>query len=373
MSPKDLKKDQPANEDIPITRPLFGQRERELIGRCLDSGWVAQGPMVERFEQMCGQFCGLPHGVAVSSATTGLHMCLAALGVGPGDEVIIPAFSFVATANAVEYTGAKPVFVDIDLSSFNLTAQAVASAVTSKTKAVLPVSLFGLAVDTGSIREALDNRGIPVVEDAACALGAFINGRHCGHQSDAAVLSFHPRKIITTGEGGMILCRDPGLAEDLRQLRNHGMLPVCNIDLFGLDPSLPQVDRLGYNYRLTDLQGAIGVAQMEKLEHILEARRDIARTYNGQLSNQPNLILPSEPEEKIHAYQSYVILWTNGESLEIDMLESIIQSRNRVFKNWDDMPIRLMHVFGKIIFASPGQGRPQAAPMGQGLDRDWQI
>lgn len=188
---------------LPISRPVFGQREKELIGEVLDSGWVVQGPMVKRFEGMVAQYTGAEHAVAVSSCTTGLHLVLQALGIGPGDEVVLPSFTYIASANAVEYTGARPVFCDIDLDRFTLDLHGLQKALTPKTRVIMPVSLFGLGVDHWKLNALARENGLLVVEDAACSIGAWVSGRHSGASFTAAVFSLHPRKTITTGEGGV--------------------------------------------------------------------------------------------------------------------------------------------------------------------------
>ncbi len=318
-------------EPLPITRCVFGPRERELLLRPLDSGWLVQGPYVRRFEQAFCDFTGLPHALAVTSCTTALHLILAALGIGPGDEVIVPSFTYVASANAVEYTGARPVLCDVDPATFNIDVADAARRVSPRTKAVMPVSLFGLSADLARVREMADAHGLWVIEDAACALGATYHGRHAGQLADAAAFSFHPRKAVTTGEGGMVATADPGLAEAVAKLRNHGAEATdLERHLQNGGSLLPAFNLLGYNYRMTDLQGALGVAQMERAGEIIAARRAAAAVYDELLAGCPVLRPPAAPAGCGHAYQSYVALYTGGRTPRPGNLAELNLERNRL-------------------------------------------
>lgn len=294
--------------NLPITRPCLDRRERELLLEPLRSGWLVQGPQVARFEQMVAQFCGARHAVATSSCTTALHLALLAAGVGPGHEVIVPSFTYVATANAVEYCGARPVFADIDLDTFNLDPRQVEERLSARTVAVLPVHLFGLPADMESLAATCRRAGVAIVEDCACSLGAYLGGRHTGTFGLAGCFSFHPRKCITTGEGGMIVTDDAALAGRVRRLRDHGAAKSDLARHHEGGTLLPEFNELGYNYRLTDLQGALGVAQMEKLPRILAERRALAARYDELLSHLSWLKTPPCPQGSLHAYQSYVCL-----------------------------------------------------------------
>ncbi|MFH1034251.1 MAG: DegT/DnrJ/EryC1/StrS family aminotransferase [Pseudomonadota bacterium] len=318
---------------IPITRPIFGARERELIVQPLETGWVVQGPFVAQFEGMFASFVGAHRALAVSSCTTGLHLALHALGVGPGDEVIVPSFTYVATANAVEYCGARPVFCDIDLATFNLDVSAVEALITPRTRGVVAVSLFGLAADLPALSDLARRRGLFVLEDAACALGASIAGRHTGAGASASVYSLHPRKAITTGEGGMITTDDPALAELMAKLRNHGA-EATDLERHQQEGGslLPAFNLLGFNYRLTDLQGALGVAQMERLDEVLAGRRAGAAVYDGLLSSVYTVDFPAVPQGFGHAYQSYVVLYRGpeGQRPGLEALPELNRQRNRL-------------------------------------------
>lgn len=292
---------------IPITRAVFDEAEAAAVAEVLRSGWVVQGPRVAAFEAGFRAFTGLPDAVACTSCTTALHLALLCEGIGPGDEVIVPSFTWVATANAVLYCGATPVLADIDLDTFNLTPEEIGRRVTERTRAVLPVHLFGLAADMDGIMAVAREHGLAVVEDAACALGSLWRGRHVGGFGGGGAFSFHPRKAITTGEGGMYTTADAAKAQLARSLRDHGARK-SDFARHGNPGAalLPVFDVVGYNYRMTDLQGAVGVAQLAKLPVILDQRIALAKRYDTLLADLPGLKTPSEPDGCRHAYQSYV-------------------------------------------------------------------
>lgn len=279
--------------------PLTGEEELSLIAEVLESGYLTQGPKVVKFEKLVTEYVASEFGFATSSATTGIHLALHAVGVKPGDEVIVPDFSFPATANAVIQQGAVPVFVDIDLSTYNLNPTLIEAAITDRTTAIMPVHAFGLPADMDAINSIAAKHGLPVIEDAACALGGMYQGRPAGSLGTAGVFSFHPRKIITTGEGGMITTSDAEVADKIRVLRTHGSVRGSHFMSF--------IDA-GYNYRLSDVLGAIGVAQMAKLEYIVERRQELGVRYAELLQDVNGVKAPIVPEGTRHAYQSYVAL-----------------------------------------------------------------
>ena len=292
--------------EVPITRPALDAREIEAIRAPLLSGWVAQGPQVEAFERAVARFTGAGHAIATSSGTTALHLALAGLGLGPGDEVIVPAFTWIATANAVEYVGARPVFCDVSVRDFNLDPKRLERCVSKATRAIIPVHLFGLPTSMGPLLERARGGKLLLIEDAACALGTYIDDVHVGTLGQAGCFSFHPRKIITTGEGGMVVTDDDELAARCRSLRNHGAGEPG-------PAGLGAFDRLGFNYRMTDLQGAMGVVQMDKLDTILRRRAVLAGRYDALLADLPWLRVPQVPRGVTHAYQSYVCLFAPAE------------------------------------------------------------
>lgn len=279
--------------------PLTGAEELKLIEEVLESGFLTQGTRAAEFERLIAERIGSEHAFAVSSATTGLHLALHAAGVAPGDEVIVPDFSFPATANVVIQQGATPVFVDIDIDSYNLDPTRLESAITPRTTAIMPVHAFGLTADMDPINEVAERHGIPVIEDAACALGATYHGREAGTLSLAGVFSFHPRKIITTAEGGMITTSNAGLSERIRVLRSHGSVRGSHFMSF--------IDA-GFNYRLSDVHAAIGVVQMTRLKDILRRRRELAAEYDVALADMEGARAPVVPSGMVHSYQSYVVL-----------------------------------------------------------------
>jgi len=313
---------------IPITKPYFGPEEREAILKPLESGWVVQGPFVEEFEQKFSAFTQSPHSVATSSCTTALHIAVAALRLQPGDEVIVPAFTWVSTANVVEYMGAKPVFCDIDLKTFNIDTKQIESLITARTVGIIPVHLFGLCADMNPILDLAQNHNLWVIEDAACALGAWDQGRHAGTMGTMGCFSFHPRKSITTGEGGMITTQQENLAQLGRSLRDHG---ASRSDLARHENKasflLAEYNELGFNFRMTDIQGALGAAQMDRAAWILEQRTQLAHLYDELLKDIDWLQTPHVPETMIHGYQAYVCLYA-PEASSLDNAEQLHRQRN---------------------------------------------
>jgi perosamine synthetase len=302
---------------IPITRPCFGEEEKKAIVESLESGWVVQGPKVAEFEGLFAEFAGAKYAIATTSCTTALHLSLVAMGIGSGDEVILPSFTFVATANAVEYTGATTVFCDIDLKTFNINVNQIERKITKKTKAIIPVHLFGLSANMKAILDIAKRHRLRVIEDAACGLGSYFHGKHVGTFGNAGCFSFHPRKAITTGEGGMIITEDQGFMVTFKSLRDHGASKSDldrHVDRGG--SLLPQFDQLGYNYRLTDIQGALGVAQMRAAREIIGIRKARAERYSQLLKNECWLETPSCPDGSIHSYQSYVCLLKGNEDFQ---------------------------------------------------------
>lgn len=296
---------------IPVTRPSFSGKEIKYIKSALASGWVTQGPFVERFEGKVKGISACRFAIATTSCTSALHLALLAAGIGPGDRILLPSFTFIATANAVEYTGAVPVFCDIDLETFNISIVSLKK-VLSKQKsgdgirAIIPVHLFGLCAPMPDILELAKKRNIVVIEDAACALGASIKNKMAGSFGKAGCFSFHPRKIITTGEGGMVVTNDGEIARKCRMFRNHGA-DVCDKARHDKGMSLlPGYGILGYNYRMTDIQAAVGIAQIERYKDIQKSRLDTVEFYNKNIQEVPWLIPPSAPEGYHHVYQAYV-------------------------------------------------------------------
>ncbi len=296
---------------IQISLPSFNNEEYEAIKKPLDSGWITQGKFVHEFEELFAEKHDVKYAVATTSCTTALHLMLLAAGIGPGDEVIIPSFTWVATANAVIYCGATPVLADIDLNSFNISLEDTLKKITVKTKAVVVVHLFGLCVDVEYFRVMLPEK-IKIFEDAACAAGGKIKGKMAGSLGEAAAFSFHPRKTITTGEGGMITTNNTKIAELARKLRNHGAEISEEERHYGPAPYiLPDFKILGFNFRMTDLQAAIGITQLNKLDNFLMERSQQAHIYQDKLKELTWLRIPQVLEDAKHAWQAYVLLVEN--------------------------------------------------------------
>ena len=290
--------------NIPVMRPWFGQDEVDAAAATIESGWVAQGPRVAEFERAFAARVQAPNGVAVSSCTTALHLALHVLGLTPDDEVIVPSLSFIATANAVRYVGATPVFADVEPSTGNLTAKTIEQQLTSRTRAVILVHQGGVPADVDAVTDLCSSRGIVIVEDAACAAGSTYRGRPVGAGQNTATWSFHPRKLLTTGEGGMLTVADEELAARLRRLREHGMNVSAAERHASTQPVLEQYVETGFNYRMTDLQAAIGLVQLGKLDTMVARRRELASRYRRLLSDAADLTMVADPEYGETNYQS---------------------------------------------------------------------
>ncbi|MEO0769227.1 MAG: DegT/DnrJ/EryC1/StrS family aminotransferase [Cyanobacteria bacterium J06649_4] len=294
-----------ASRKIPISLPATGEAEWQALQDPLMSGWLTQGPKVAAFESAFAVRHEVKHAIATTSCTTALHLILLALGIGPGDEVIVPAFTWVSTANVVVHCGATPIFVDVDPATYNLAIDQVAQKVSDRTKAIIPVHLFGRCADMNALATAAPN--IPLIEDAACAAGAAYKGKSAGSLGIAGAFSFHPRKSITTGEGGMITTNDDALAERMRIIRNHGASISEEQRHLGPKPYiLPAFNLLGFNYRMSDLQGAVGIVQLEKLDDFLAERREWAAYYSHELKALSWLKTPEVSETYEHGWQAYV-------------------------------------------------------------------
>ena len=283
--------------------PFTDDREVEEIAEVLSTGYLTQGPKVAEFEQMVAQLVGSRYAFAMSSCTTALHLALVVLDIGVGDEVLVADFTFPATANVVVQQGATPVLVDINLDTFTMDVDDLRSKITARTKAIMPVHAFGCSADMDPIMQVANEHGIPVVEDAACAIGTTYYDRYCGNIGTLGCFSFHPRKVITTGEGGMIITNDDRLADRIQLLRSHGGVRVDN---------RYEYEAAGYNYRLSDVQGAIGVVQMKKLSTLIERKRVLARQLKERLVDVNGIRLPVDPPWGGHIYQSFVILVDEG-------------------------------------------------------------
>lgn len=331
---------------IPIMKPFFDEDEAREAAAALASGWVAQGPRVAEFEQAVAAYEGIRYGIATTSCTTALHLCMVACGFGPGDDVLVPSYTFVATANAVAYTGATPVLVEVNVQTYtidlNWTEYFIQTGYKEKEGAwynaktgnrlagIVPVNLFGLCADIPGVNAMAKRYGLKVVEDSACALGAGIGDTREGGFGNPSAISFHPRKSISTGEGGMVLTEDADFAEHVRKLRSHAaaLSEVQRHQNKGY--LLPDFDEIGFNYRMTDIQGAIGLAQMRKIDYISGRRKELAARYDRLLPQAvPFLKIPFVPDEYTHIYQTYACM-LDVNYLGLDTIEDGNRYRNEL-------------------------------------------
>lgn len=320
---------------IPITRPYLTEDEAQAAAAAIRSGWVVQGPLVAAFEEAIAAYVGARYAVATSNCTAALHLALLCREIGPGDEVIVPSFSFIATANAVLHAGARPVFVDIDPRTYNIDPNLIEAAITPRTRAIIPVDQIGLAADLDAVLEIAARHGLHVIEDAAPAIGATYQGRRVGSISPLTCFSFHPRKSITAGEGGIITTDDADLAARARVLRSHGASVSDLARHQATTVVLEEYDALGFNYRMTDIQAAVGREQLKKIDWILQRRCELGERYARLLADVPGITPPYAPAEAPHTYQSYAVrldpaLWPPRDVVMERMLAHGIATRRGV-------------------------------------------
>jgi dTDP-4-amino-4,6-dideoxygalactose transaminase len=290
---------------IPVMKPWVGEAEATAAADVVRSGWLAQGPRVAEFEGRFADHVGAGQGVAVSSCTTALHLALRLLEVGPGDEVVVPSLSFIATANCAVYVGATPVFADVEAESGNVSARTVEPVLTDRTRAVVVVDQAGMPADVAGLKRLCDSRGVVLVEDAACAAGSRYRGSPVGAGALLAAWSFHPRKLLTTGEGGMLTTSDPVMAERARRLREHGMSISAAARHESRQPVIESYLEVGFNYRMTDIQAAVGLVQLGKLETMVARRRELARHYQTMLQDVPGVRTVDDPSWGESNFQSF--------------------------------------------------------------------
>lgn len=335
---------------IPVMIPYIGEEEKNEVEKVLESGWVAQGPKVREFEEKASNYENTKYGIATTSCTTAIHLALISMGVGKGQDVIVPAFTFIATPNAVTYTGATPILVDVKPTTYNINTDEIKKTIENqyeyvngelinkqtknKLTVLLPVNLFGLCADLPQINEIAKKYNLKVLEDSACAFGSKIGDKFESEFGNPTVLSFHPRKSITTGEGGMILTNDEDIYNKASKLRSHGasVSEVARHKNAGY--LLPDFDELGYNYRMTDIQAAVGVAQIGKMTYITEKRREKADYYRKLLEKVDFINSPVVPDNYYHTYQSFVCMIDN-EKLNLD-IEEASEFRNNLMQKLEE-------------------------------------
>ena len=294
---------------IPLTRPHFGAQELREVQKVLDSGWVSQGPKAREFEARVAKYLGVKQAVSVVNCTAALHLSLLALGIKPGDEVLVADYTFPATGHSVLYCGAKPVFVDVDSKTFNIDPKLIEKEITSRTKAIIPVHTFGQPADMDAVMGIAEANNLKVIEDAACAFGATYKGRYAGTIGHMGCFSFHARKGITTGEGGMVVTSDKRVAEKIRRLSTFGMTSAWDREGKVV---IPEFIDLGYNYKMSDITAATGVAQLRKLGRIIARKRRLAEYWDRKLRSLEWIQPPYRDKNAIHIYQSYVSLVDKG-------------------------------------------------------------
>ena len=304
---------------VPFSRPSFDAAETQAVAEVIASGWVSQGPRVAEFERQFAAKHGAAHGIATTSCTTALHLAMIVAGIGPGDEVICPSYSFVASANAALYVGATPIFADVEPDTANLDPADVRRRVTPRTKALMLVHQAGLAADIDAFADLTD-AGVTIIEDAACVAGAQYKGRPVGSHGHLTCFSFHPRKTLSTGEGGILLTDDESIAERAASLRSFAANISDHVRHRAAGTVFEQYVELGYNYRMTDMQAAMGIEQLRKLDGFIAERREQAARYDAALGVLPHVVIPRSPSYTQHTYQSYWVRFLPESGVRRDTL-----------------------------------------------------
>jgi perosamine synthetase len=339
---------------VAFARPHLRGHEGQAVADAIATGWVSQGPRVREFEQKFAERMGAADAVATTSCTTALQLALYVSGIGPGDEVIVPTMSFIASANSVWHCGGTPVLVDVDPATYNIDPSVIEAAITPRTKALMPVHQMGLPADMDPIVDIAERHGLTIVEDAACAIGASYKGRPIGSSPYLACFSLHPRKVITSGEGGMITVQDPDVAERLRQLRQHAM-SISDLARHGAkDVIIETYPERGWNSRMTDMQAALGLCQLELLDEILERRRFLAERYSEAVASIPYIEAPYEPAYAERAWQAYAVTLAPDAPLSRKELMRVLLQ--------DGVPTRrgVMNIHEEASYAEPRLRLPQA-------------
>lgn len=329
---------------IPVAKPYFTKADEKAVAETVRSGWILQGPSVEAFESKLADYTSSPYAIATSSCTTAMHLGLIASGIKPGDEIIVPSFSFVASANCIVHAGATPVFVDIDPKTYNLDPKDVERKITKKTRGILAVHQIGLSADMEKLSNIARAHKLLLFEDCACGLGSSINGKHVGTWGVWGAFSFHPRKAITTAEGGMFVTKNTELAQKVRMLRAHG----ADIDVKKRDVStkvlIEKYPLVGFNFRMSDIHASLGLSQFSRLKKMLNTRLRLAKRYNDALRKYPNILIPFTPKGYYHTYQSYMIrVKGNRNNIMQKLLDVGISTRAGVMASHLEAPYRAMY------------------------------
>jgi dTDP-4-amino-4,6-dideoxygalactose transaminase len=365
-------------EPVSIAKPVLDEREVEAVRRVILSGWVSQGPEVAAFEREFAAYVGAPSACAVSNCTTALHLALLVGGVGGGDEVITVSHSFIATANAVRYCGATPVFVDVEPSTYTIDPALIEAAITDRTKAILCVHQLGMPCDLARILEIGRRRGIPIIEDAACAIGSEIlwNGQwqKIGRpHGDIACFSFHPRKVITTGDGGMITTANPEFDRKFRLWRQHSMSVPDTVRHGAREVIFESYPEVGFNFRMTDMQAAVGRVQLTRLDDIVQERRRTAAKYTSLLSSIEGLTPPAEPSWAKTNWQSYCVQLPaacDQRAVMQRMLNDGVSTRRGVMNSHLETPYRVEGARAKLPVSERAQDRGVILPLSPGMTQD---
>ena len=332
---------------IPVAKPEMTEADAKAAADVIRSGWILQGPKVEQFEKVLGGYIGGTYAVATSSCTTAMHLGLLASGIGPGDEVIVPSLSYIATANCVVHAGATPVFADIDEQTYNIDPRDIEKRITQKTKAILAVHQIGLAADMPAITKIANKHKLLLFEDAACGLASRINGRHIGTYGAWSAFSFHPRKAITTAEGGLFVTGQKELAHRVQMLRAHGASISVKARHDSKKVLIESFPLIGYNFRMSDIHAAIGISQFGRMEKLLTIRQRLAKRYNEAFKNHPMIRVPFVPAGYFHTYQSYMIRLTHGATKRNAVMQKLldegIATRAGVMASHLEPPYRKMY------------------------------
>ena len=345
---------------IPLARPYINKEAIDKVAEVLRTGYLTEGPVTKEFEEAIAKYVNVKYAISFTSNTTGMETVLRAIGVGKGDEVIVPNYTYPATASVVYIVGADPVLVDVDPETANIDYSKIEKAITEKTKAILPVSLFGNPLDYDELNRIKEKHNLYIIEDAACSIGSGYNNTMTGSLADASVFSFHPRKFITTGEGGIVTTNDPRIAEFCKSYKNFGMKTKIEDGKLVTDSSTFNI--IGTNYKLSNIQSALGLSQMKIIDRLLEERRSLAKRYDESLKNMNGVIILKTTKKGNHSYQSYCIIIEDRDKIMVEMrkkgievqIGSIVLDEHQAFKDTRNLgDLKNSRMLGKRCMALP--------------------